>query len=663
MGFLSPWFLAGLAAIGLPLWLHLLRQFKRTPQPFSSLMFFERRVQSSVRHRRLRYLMLLALRLALLILLALAFANPFIMRGTASQTRRKLTIIAIDRSFSMRANGHIERAKEEAHRLVGNLPGGFLAQAAALDSHLETLTSFESERSGLNAAIDSVTAGDDVSSYGELARALRLLNKTTNMRIEAHFISDMQQTSLPSKGFVDLQLEPGTTLELHSVAEPKKENWAVENVTVASQIFDPKTSRLTATIAGWQSPAATRQVSLVLNNKILATKTVNVPANGRAQVEFLGFEVPYGADRGEIRIEPHDALPEDDAYPFSVERADPRRVLFFYAGGRNREGFYYKAAMESSASAGLLVDLAPLEEVSNLDLTKFVFVVLSDPGELQTAAAGKLRSYVQKGGGLFIAAGIDTARCGAVPLTGTKVSGNNIAQGAGEVDAQNPAVSEVGRFENVQFFSSLRMQPDAAAKVIAKFADGSPLFLEERMGEGRVLTFAGMLDNSNSDFPLHASYLPFVVQSGLYLAGASDNPSSVVVGTPATLRHSKTETTAADVIGPTGNHELALGDAANAMTFNLAQAGFYEVQSASGRRSLMAVHPDRRESDLTVIPDETLILWRNTGSMTPADQTAATQTSTVPWSLWRYVLLLVLMAACVESVFASRYLKEERETA
>ena len=80
-------------------------------------MFFERRVQSSVRHRRLRYLVLLALRLALLILLALAFANPFIMRGTASQARRKLTLIAIDRSFSMRANGHMERAKEEAHQL------------------------------------------------------------------------------------------------------------------------------------------------------------------------------------------------------------------------------------------------------------------------------------------------------------------------------------------------------------------------------------------------------------------------------------------------------------------------------------------------------------------------------------------------------------------
>ena len=62
MGFLSPWFLAGAAAVGLPVWLHLLRKHKTTPLPFSSLMFFERRIQSSIKHRRLRYLLLFALR-------------------------------------------------------------------------------------------------------------------------------------------------------------------------------------------------------------------------------------------------------------------------------------------------------------------------------------------------------------------------------------------------------------------------------------------------------------------------------------------------------------------------------------------------------------------------------------------------------------------------
>src|SRR5450755_4257079 len=135
MGFLSPWFLAGLAAVALPLWLHLLRQFKRTPRPFSSLMFFERRVQSSTRHRRLRYLTLLALRVALLALLALAFANPFLNRTSTSTARPTLTIIVIDHSFSLRYGRHFEQAKAQARQLVDALHGQSLAQVVAFDSH------------------------------------------------------------------------------------------------------------------------------------------------------------------------------------------------------------------------------------------------------------------------------------------------------------------------------------------------------------------------------------------------------------------------------------------------------------------------------------------------------------------------------------------------
>ncbi len=270
---------------------------------------------------------------------------------------------------------------------------------------------------------------------------------------------------------------------------------------------------------------------------------------------------------------------------------------------------------------------------------------------------------MEKGGGVLIAAGINTVRNGTVPITSERLSMGNGGQTAGEVDAQHPALAGTGRFENVRFINSVRVQPNISAKVLAKFADGSPLLLEERIGEGRVLTLAAMLDNSTNDFPLHASYVPFVVQSGLYLAGASDVLSSVVVGSPATLRHAKSETTAADMVGPGGKHELSLSDASKAMTFDLSQAGFYEVQSANGRRSLLAVHADRRESDLTTIPDETLDLWRNTGntSSTAENASATSQPQRSSWAA--YVLLFLLIASIVETFFASRYLRQEGQTA
>src|SRR5215475_15844125 len=103
MGLLAPWFLAGLAGISLPVFLHLLKRQKNPPKMVPSLMLYESRVISSTHHRRLNYLLLLALRLAFLVLLILAFANPFVNRDASTAASNRLVLLAIDNSFSMRA--------------------------------------------------------------------------------------------------------------------------------------------------------------------------------------------------------------------------------------------------------------------------------------------------------------------------------------------------------------------------------------------------------------------------------------------------------------------------------------------------------------------------------------------------------------------------------
>src|SRR5271169_2016179 len=114
MGLFAPWFLVGLAAVAVPIYVHLLRRHTTVPRPFSSLMFFERRTQSSIKHRRLRYLVLFSLRTLLLLLLILAFANPFINRSAASMNSEKLLLLVIDNSFSMRAGTRLDDARREA---------------------------------------------------------------------------------------------------------------------------------------------------------------------------------------------------------------------------------------------------------------------------------------------------------------------------------------------------------------------------------------------------------------------------------------------------------------------------------------------------------------------------------------------------------------------
>src|SRR5579863_6663845 len=114
MGLFAPWFLAGLAGLALPLYLHLLQKLKTTPKPVPSLMFFESRTISSTHHRRLRYFLLLSLRLAFLLLVIFAFANPFINRNAATLSGNRLVLLVVDNSFSMRAGTRLADAKAAA---------------------------------------------------------------------------------------------------------------------------------------------------------------------------------------------------------------------------------------------------------------------------------------------------------------------------------------------------------------------------------------------------------------------------------------------------------------------------------------------------------------------------------------------------------------------
>src|SRR6202171_524353 len=152
--------------------------------------------------------------------------------------------------------------------------------------------------------------------------------------------------------FAELALPTNVSLVLHPVAKEPVPNWTVESVNAPGQVWDPKKSRVQVVVAGFATPAASRAVSLVVNGKSLAAQKADVPANGRATVEFQSLDVPYGYTRCEVRIDSADAFPADDASIFAVERTDPRRVLFVYEAGDSRSPVYFRAALASSAESG-----------------------------------------------------------------------------------------------------------------------------------------------------------------------------------------------------------------------------------------------------------------------------------------------------------------------
>ncbi|HEY3835572.1 MAG TPA: hypothetical protein VGL72_03335, partial [Bryobacteraceae bacterium] len=109
---------------------------------------------------------------------------------------------------------------------------------------------------------------------------------------------------------------------------------------------------------------------------------------------------------------------------------------------------------------------------------------------------------------------------------------------------------------------------------------------------------------------------------------------------------------------------LTLGESASAQSFQLTEAGYYHLRLANGRQDEVGVNPDPKESNLDIIPDDVMSLWKGNGSTESAQGSSApAPPAKTQEKLWWYVMLFVLLSAVAESILASRYLGTQREDA
>jgi hypothetical protein len=673
MGLFAPWFLAALAGVALPLYLHLLRQQTTTPKQVSSLMLFESRTQSSTRHRRLRYFLLLSLRLLWLVLLILAFANPFLNRNAATLASNRLDLLVVDNSFSMRAGTRLADAKEAAIGVLSG-KGAARAQVAAFGSQLRLMTQPIEDQSALRAAVQAIQPGDGHGNFGELTRAVRAMAESVHTPIELHLFSDMQRTGLAAT-FSDMALPSNVTLVTHAVVAKAQPNWTVESVDAPGQVWgkDAKPVHVQAVIAGYGTPAAQRSVSLVVNGKTTAAKTVAVPANGRATVDFPALEVPYGFSRCEVKIDSADALPADDLRRFAVQRSDPQKALLIHNYGDNRSPLYLGAALAAAAQSAFALESINVNEAADRKPSNYAFIVLSDLNTLPSLLENSLTQYVRSGGSLLIAAGTSAGGRSQIPIFGAHIietrdynRSPDRFMSVGSSDSSYPAVGKANGWPGVKFFYALDVDPGSgpgAARVIVRLADQTPLLLEKRLGEGRVVLLTSGLDNLTNDFPLNPAFVPFVEQTARYLAGSERQGGARPVDAYLDLRNAREQGQGVEVTDPDGKRPLTLSEAASTQSFQLTEAGYYQLRLANGRQDEVGVNPDPKESNLDIIPEDVLALWRGKGGQSSQVASAsgpATQNKT-PESFWWYVMLLVLVAAVAESAVASGYLGTPRE--
>ena len=171
---------------------------------------------------------------------------------------------------------------------------------------------------------------------------------------------------------------------------------------------------------------------------------------------------------------------------------------------------------------------------------------------------------------------------------------------------------------------------------------------------------------------MHPAFVPFIEQTARYLAGNERQGGARPVDAYLELaqraseqgaRRSRSRIPRASVLSRSS-------EAASAQSFQVTEAGYYQLRLADGRQDEVGVNADPKESNLDVIPADVLSLWQGgqgsqdvaaAGSATPQGSQPVKAPPKSPESLWWYVMLLVLASAVAESVLASRYLGTLRE--
>jgi len=639
--FAHPAYLWGLAALALPILVHLFNRRRPRPLPFGAIEFVLRSQQRRVRRLRLRQILLLALRCLLIAGVALALARPSLEpRGAQAAVSRgpQATALVIDASLSMRyrrgSQTLFARARSEALAALDRLGPDEPATVALCAGNPAPLPAPSFDRVAVRHLIEEARPthlGSDLT--GCMAAAARALGESPVAGKRVVAFTDLAAHSLrldappplvpPPPGS-----PPGTqAVRPNVVLVDAAQGNELPNAAVVATAVQPAPSigargyEVIATIANHSAAAVSGlPVTLRIGPQTLAKGFVDVPAHGTAK-KTLGAVLPPGTVAGRVEIARAEGqgLDEDDAQDFTVEVPRDLRVLVVDGAPsalRTRdEAFFVEAALAPARTGGRVAPtVLDAEAAQGASLEGYDVILLLDVIAPPKSFSEKLRAVVaHRGVGLFVSLGdhVDPDAYNDVfgdllprPLHLIKTA----ADPAGEQRKGDPRVNDqAARFGVVEWthplfrvfsaadregllgartfkYALLRPDPSGGSRALLSYDDGAPALVEGQHGQGRVLLYTSTVSHAWTDWPVRVSFLPVLQQSVSWLAGSLEEkaPPASQVGNDRTVIAPQ-GTRIAAVLGPGGSplplrREKASSQAQDSVSVQVLEPGLYRVQ-------------------------------------------------------------------------------------
>jgi hypothetical protein len=689
MSFLAPAFLVGLLAIAVPVLIHLIQRERLRTVEFPSLMFLRKIPYQSVRRRRIRHWMLLAMRIAALALIVAAFARPFIRGRQAvaqsSSTAREVVVL-LDRSYSMGYGTHWERARRAAADTVRGLGGADRVSLVLFGTGAEMAVRSTTDRAPVVAAIDSAQVGAGGTRFGPaLKLAQSVLAESRLARREIVLVSDFQRSAWKREDAISLS--PGTSFKPVSVAETPTSNVVLLTTTLTRGSFAGQ-ERVTvaAALSNHGSAPAHPAVTLEIEGRTIQTEDVELAADGSGSVTFAPVSLPAQGTRGTVRVA-SDLLSQDNTAHFVAAPAQSIATLIVERPDAGRDAsLYLRRALGVGRAPVFETKVVGVNQIREEDWLGRQVVIFNDV-PVTTTLAARARRFVESGGGLLAVFGDraswpdegGNALVGRLGAPVDRVTGQ--LGSLASLDYSHP-VFEVfgaprsGDFSVARFFRYRGMTMPDGASVLARYDDGAVALGEATVGRGRAMIWTSTLDNTWNDLVVKPVFLPFAHLIVRHLARFEERPPFSVVGQVVDLSAiGSTAPVPAQVANARGrNFEMALTPSGRRIALSegdhpgvieLTEEGFYELHSQAGgsdKSVSLAANVDTAESDLTAIDPQELaaaLTGRGRSEVPAAAPPALPEDAERRQTVWWYLLLAGLVLLAIETIVSNRLSRHE----
>ncbi len=700
MNFLAPLFLAGLAALAVPIFIHLINRERKEITEFPSLMFLQRIPYRSVRRQKIRNWLLFLIRCLAVILLAAAFARPFLGKrfggaaGALDSARE--VVVLLDRSYSMGYGDQWSRAKDAASSVIGGIGANDKLTLVAFAETPTALNEASADQGSLRASLDAVKLSSRTTKYAPaLKLATKILEESELARREVVLISDFHKVGWD--GHEEVVLPPGTQLTNVDLSSTPTSNVAVTTVELHRAIEAGRervTAKARLTNTG-DKPASGISVALSLNDREIERKTISLAGNSAGTVTFASVALPAGLTRGVVSAGA-DALPQDNRFNFVLAPEQALSVLIIEpSDARSSQSLYLSRALSIGDRPLIRTAVKRSGAVTFGDLSGRSLVVLNDAPFPAGDVGRRLKTFVEQGGGLLVilgqnstpssfstvAADLLPGPVGPVVDRGTERSATLTSLEYAHPIFELFSGPRSGDFAAARYYRYRPLQLTSAAGVLARYDDGAAALVEKPLGAGKVVVMTSTADLFWNDLAVQPVFLPFIHQVARYTASYADVRPWFTAGQVMEVGR-----TAGQLAGNgTGPSPARTGDAADYVIespsgetirptaaddgylVELEEQGFYalrRVGDARGAAKAIAVNLDMAESDLSRLdPQELVAAVTPTGSNARA---AGVVTPPTPeeqerrQTLWWYLLVGALLLLGAETILSNRLSRAAR---